>query len=296
MSTELIQKPSDFDTYWNSVDAELAALDAAPELERMPGPSTEEFTTYRLRLTSIGPYRIFGYLSVPAGDGPFPGLLQTPRYGSVNHIPDYNDRLRYVVLQLVHRGQRLADSLLSVAYPGLLTMGIDDPSTFIYRAIVADCLRGAEYLLAHPSVDRRRVGIVGDDLAIITAARRPGISGIVYEEPMLYRAAEAYPATDAYPLEEINDYLRGNPGSEEAVNRSLAYVDPIHHAGSTSARLLLSVPEGGAEWLDPLAQAHGGAVNRYELTHRSGIDNDWKDSWLAGLLGVPAMTRFRREV
>src|SRR5215208_2530814 len=119
MSVSDILPPIDFDTYWAALDAELARYDAAPELELLPLRSTTFARFYTVRLTSIGPYRIFGYYSVPIGDGPFPGLLLTPRYGSVNHVPDYNDRRRYAVLQIMHRGQRLADQPLAAAYPGL---------------------------------------------------------------------------------------------------------------------------------------------------------------------------------
>ncbi len=100
---------SAFDSYWAALDKELARYPAAPELEPLRLRSTEFATVYALRLTSVGPYRIFGYYSVPHGDGPFPGLLVTPRYGSVNHLPHYDDRKRYAVLVLMHRGQRLAD-------------------------------------------------------------------------------------------------------------------------------------------------------------------------------------------
>src|SRR5687768_13663614 len=107
--TDTPTRPVDFDAYWDALDEELARYPSAPELEPLPLRSTDFATVYALRLTSVGPYRIFGYYCVPTGDGPFPGLLLTPRYGSVNHIPDYNDRRRYAVLQIMHRGQRLAD-------------------------------------------------------------------------------------------------------------------------------------------------------------------------------------------
>ena len=68
-----IERPDDFDLYWNAVDQDLVRYPAAPTLERLALPSDEFSNVYALRLTSIGPYRIFGYLSVPPGDGPFPG-------------------------------------------------------------------------------------------------------------------------------------------------------------------------------------------------------------------------------
>ena len=133
-----------FDSYWAAVDEELVAIPGRPVLDPLPALTTADATTYAVRLASIGPYRIFGHLSIPAGEGPFPALLQLPRYGSVNHVPHPNDRARYVVFGLMHRGQRLADEGFSAAYPGLLTLGIDEPASYVYRLIAADCLRAAE--------------------------------------------------------------------------------------------------------------------------------------------------------
>ena len=64
---------SDFDAYWSAVDDELARYPAAPELELSPLRKTDYATVYHLKITSIGPYRLFGYYSVPRGDGPFRG-------------------------------------------------------------------------------------------------------------------------------------------------------------------------------------------------------------------------------
>src|SRR5258708_6066531 len=162
MTEMLTARPADFDAYWAAVDQELAGVPAAPTLERLALPSDDVSPLYGVKLTSSGPYRIFGYLSIPKGKGPFPGLLNMPGYGSVNHLPHLYDRQRYVTLILMHRGQRLADQPFAASYPGLLTLGIDDPRTYIYRGIVADCLRGAEFLQSLPSVDPRRVAINGD--------------------------------------------------------------------------------------------------------------------------------------
>jgi cephalosporin-C deacetylase len=292
--------PADFGEYWAAVDDELSTYPPAPELELMQLRSSDRYTVYWVKLTSIGPYRVGGYFSIPTGDGPFPGIMQTPRYGSVNHVPDYNDRLRYVMLTLMHRGQRLADQPFASAYPGLLTHGIDKADSYIYRSIVADCIRGAEFLLGRPEVDSTRVAISGDDLALITAARRPGFSVVQAAGLMLYRLMEARQRTDAYPVEEVNDFLRTYPDREESVSRTLAYVDPIHHAPEISARTLLSIGDpgsiGGPEWMQPLIDAIGGPVEQYQITHAGGTDNDWIDAWLAGQLGSEPMSKFRRVV
>jgi len=284
-----------FDSYWSALDQDLARYPAAPELEPLPLRSTDFATVSALRLTSIGPYRIFGYYSVPHGDGPFPGVLVTPRYGSVNHLPHYDDRRRYATLVLMHRGQRLADQPFQAAYPGLLTLGIDDPATYIYRGIVADCMRGAEFLFARPEVDQARLAIVGDDLALITAARRPHFTAAQIGGLMFYQMLEACGRTESYPLEEINDHLRAHPERRAAVAGTLSFFEPRHHAERVTATTLLTVGDpaalGGPEWLASLSTALREHVQHYTLTHEGGTDHDQLDAWLAERMGVEAMPR-----
>jgi len=303
MTVDTSARPRDFDTYWDALDEDLARYPAAPELEPLPLRSTDFATVYALRLTSVGPYRIFGYYSVPIGEGPFPGLLLTPRYGSVNHVPDYHDRRRYAVLQMMHRGQRLADQPFAAAYPGLLTHGVDDPTTYVYRGIVADCLRAAEFLLSREEVDKNRVGIIGDDLALITAARRPHFIAVQAAGLTFYRLMEARQRTDAYPIEELNDHLRAYPDRQDAVARTLALFDPLHHVSQIATALaapLLSVGDPGSlsgpEWLQPLMSALGEGVERYTLTHEGGTDQDLLDAWMANKLGVEPRSRFWSSV
>jgi cephalosporin-C deacetylase len=292
--------PVDFAAFWDALDAELEALPAAPDLEPLPLRSSDDYTCYTVRLTSVGPYRIFGYYSVPTGPGPFPGLLLTPRYGSVNHVPDFTDRKRYAVLQIVHRGQRLADQPFAAAYPGLLTHGIDDPATYVYRGIVADCLRAAEFLAGRPEVDPSRIGLNGDDLAVVTAARRPVFSAVQVTAYLLYRLADARRRTDSYPTEELNDHARAFPDLEDAIDRTVSYFSAGMHASAVTAPVQLAVGDaraiGGPEWLAPLIAALGGPVEQYGLTHAGGTDNDALDAWLAGKLGVEPLPKFLREL
>lgn len=277
-----------FDAYWAQVDEELAAIPGRPVLDVVPARTTDEATFYSLRITSTGPYRVYGNLSIPAGDGPFPGLLITPRYGSVNNIPHPNDRGRYVVLSLMHRGQRLADEGFAAAYPGLLTMGIDDPSTYVYRGIAADCLRAAEFLMGLSEVDPARVAVSGDDLAVLTAARRPGFSSVRVTDLLFYRAMEARLTSCLYPLEELNDHVRGG-ASTSGLSTTLSYYDPARHAPGVSGRTLVSVDD--EDWCRSLLTALPDP-EVYKVTHLDGTDNDFLDAWLAQRSGVPAMSKF----
>ena len=297
--TENVSKPADFSDYWDGVDRELARYEARPQLEPMPLHSTDFCTVYALKLTSIGPYRLFGYYSVPHGEGPFPAMYNTPKYGSVNHVPDYNDRQRYVCLTLMHRGQRLADQPYAAEYPGLLTQGIDDAHEYVYRSIAADCVRGAEFLQSRGEVDQSRVAIIGDDLAVIAAARRPGFGVVEASTFMFYRMLDAVARTSGYPLEEVNEYLSAHPEKRDDVTNTVSYFDPQFHADRLTGITLFPVGSDGStsgrDWLSPLVDACAGRVEYYQLTNMGGTDHDWLDAWLAGKFGTQPMSKFIRE-
>ena len=283
-------RPADFDEYWNAVQAELAALPIAAELTHLPLQSNEHSTVYAARFTGVGPYRLYAWFSVPTnGDGPFPTVYQLPGYGSVVHVPAYELRQRYVVLALRHRGQRLSDQPYAAAYPGLLTDGIDNPATYIYRGIVADCLRGMDFLLSRPEVDTKRIALTGNDLALMTAALRPQATGLHCSPGLLYNAASLAPKTSAYPLEELNDYTRAYPDRAGQMADTLRYFDPIHFADRVGCETLL-VTGSERDFLSPavlapLAERIVGPLTPYESAHSSYRDGVQQAEWLSSHFG-----------
>lgn len=290
MTTQHSSRPEQFDAYWAGVMEELAALPAAPELTVNAIRSNEHSTVYDLYLTSIGPYRIYGFFSIPKGEGPFPALVQTGGYGSVVHISSYEERQRYVTVALRHRGRRLADRPFAAAYPGLLTTGIESPASYIYRGIVADCCRVVDFLLTRPEVDPTRIAAVGDDLAILTAALRPQVDALYATPGLFYAASELAPRTNAYPLEEFNDYARTYPNRAAAMWETVRYFDPIYFAPQVRAETVLVI--GNEKDLispavaAPLVEAFARPVTQYVSAHSSYKDGVNQATWLATRYGL----------
>ncbi len=286
-------KPSDFDSYWSKTLEELSRLPAAPETDPIPIRSAEFATMYGVRLTSIGPYRLFAYLSIPKGNGPFPAIYYVPRYGSVlEPIPQGSanaKRGRFVTFSLAARGQRNSDQPFSAMFPGLLTEGIDDPWGYVFRGIVADSCRGLEYLLSRPEVDKSRVVGIGNDLALITAALKPGLTHVVCSPGLFYATADLAPQTGAYPLEEVNDYLRLNPKKREAVHRTLSYFDLRWFAPLVKATTLVMAESPGGlmdgKGLQPLVEGMKARVEVHESEHSSYKDGLFSEVWVARQLG-----------
>jgi hypothetical protein len=75
------------------------------------------------------------------------------------------------------------------------------------------------------------------------------------------------------------------PQTRDAIARTLAFFDPLHHANSIAAATLVSLGDagalGGAEWLDPLVHELKERAETYQLTHEGRTDHDWLDTWLA---------------
>src|ERR671935_3098715 len=214
------QRPGDFEQYWQQTLDALAAYPACPEINVLPLRSTDFATLFGVRLTSLGPYRVFGYLSIPTGTGPFPAIYYPPKYQSVLEIIGQGtanlQRSRYITFALAGRGQRLADTPYAAMFPGLLTDGIDSAASYIFRGIVADSVRGFNFLLTRPELDATRVVVMGNDMALITAALSPGATHVVTAPALFYNTAELAPRTQVYPLEEVNDYLRAFPSKVAA--------------------------------------------------------------------------------
>jgi cephalosporin-C deacetylase len=295
--------PGDFEQYWQRLRDELASYPARPEMEAIPLRSTDFATLYGVRLTSSGPYRLFGYLSIPTGDGPFPAIYYAPKYQSVLEIIPQGtanlQRSRYITFALASRGQRNADTPYAAMFPGLLTDGITDAATYIFRGIAADSVRGLEFLLTRPELDTTRVVVVGNDLALLTAALHPGATHVVTAPALFYDTMALAQKTTAYPLEEINDYLRAFPEQAEAVQKTLAYYDLRAFAPRIRATTLLMAGAPGSllasQALSPLSQRLSGRVTVHDSEQSSYKDGLYVETWMAAQCGIQEVQRILPE-
>jgi cephalosporin-C deacetylase len=290
----MAQTPADFEQYWQHTLDALAGCPACPEIDVLRLRSTDFATLYSVRLTSLGPYRLFGYLSIPTGDGPFPAIYYAPKYQSVLEIIPQGtanlQRSRYITFALAARGQRNADTPYAAMFPGLLTDGIDQAASYIFRGIVADSVRGLEFLLTRGELDTTRVVVFGNDIALITAALHPGATHVVTAPALFYNAAELAPRTHAYPLEEINDYLRAFPTRATTMHQTLAYYDLRTFAPRVSATTLLMAGAPGAllgaQTLGPLVTALRGQVTVHDSEQSSYKDGLYTEQWMAAQCGI----------
>ena len=287
------ERPEGFDAYWADVLEELSAIDPAPEVEALHLRDAEFASMYSVRLTSIGPYRLFAYLSMPVGDGPFPVIYFVPGYASVvQTIPQGTAnqvRGRYITFSLGVRGQRNVDRPFAADFPGMLTTGIENRAGYVFRGAVADCLRGLEYLRSLPEADLSRVVAKGNDLAALVAGLAPGLTHLVHSPGPFYNVEEIAPSTSAYPVEEINDYLRMKPKSRKAVLDTLSYFDPRWVAESIGTKTLIMSDEDGGildrRAVHVLLEALADRATYQPTQHSAYKDGMFAEEWVTRELG-----------
>ncbi|MCH7737208.1 MAG: acetylxylan esterase [Chloroflexi bacterium] len=233
------------DRFWRRTEALLAEFPADVRLHRDDFYSQPDWDVYQMRYTSADGFRLFAWLSVPHGDGPFPAVIRMPDYASVHDIIYTPLRERAVVMNPTFRGQRWSDQVFQAAFPGLLTEGIAGADSYVMRRVFADALRGFDAILQQDQAQIGKLAVIGaglgGSLALAVASRRDAVIAVAANTPMALGNPASLAPGLAYPLAELDDYLRLYPDRREAVKRNTADLDPLKTAGKITAPVLLSV-------------------------------------------------------
>ncbi len=240
----MVQNTVAWDSYWRQVDDELGRVSLEQDIQRNDFYSEAEWTVYYVHCNGLRGYRLFASLSIPTGDGPFPGLVQMPDYQSAVDIPFTPLRRDMVVLNATHRGQRGSETPFRASYPGLLTQGIGNSSSYILRRVYADALRMVDLLMAQPAVDCQRISVagagLGGTLALAAGAFRPHAKALAVDTPLMIGSPNALElAGDVYPLGEMNDYFRAYPGRRDATMQTLEAFSPLALAERVTCPVLI---------------------------------------------------------
>ena len=287
-----VRKPDDIDRFWDDVLAETAQIALDPEVVYDPLRSTAVIDVYEVFYTSLDHVRIAGWYAVPRQrEGPLPGLIQVPGYNMEPPVPKNWAARGYAAFSVAPRGKLRSNRQFNPGYPGLLTYGMVDRNTYSYRGFYMDACRAVDFMLGRDEVNGNRIGVTGHSqgggLTVSTAALRPEIKAAAAGAPYLCGYIDSIELTDAYPYQEIADYLRIYPDSREQVENTLAYFDGINLAHRITCPIIVSVglqdstcpPETGFAMFDAIASedkkmyaydGHGHDANNHE--HAAVVD------------------------
>lgn len=236
-------KPENFAAFWDDVDAALAVTRRDITINRDVRPPHDGVRVHRVSFTSLDAVRVGGWLTEPdrTDDGPlltiFPGYKSDP-------MPAIGwARRGYRTFSVAHRGKLGATDTFNPGYPGMLTHGITDPTTYAYRGVYADCIRALD-VMTEISPDAGSQAVYGysqgGPLSLFASTRRSHLVGAVAAgAPFMTAFAYSAVAARTYPYFEIAEYLAEHPDQRDTVFATLNYFDALHVIGDVSCPLFL---------------------------------------------------------
>ena len=246
-----IERPADFDQFWDTVLAEVARLPRELQLEPVDYPARGA-RVHRATFAGLGGARIAGWYITPDAPGPFPALAFYHGYSWFRgepwgYLPWIAQGYAVLAVDVRDQGGESEDHRTwgGEAARGWMTRGIGDPQTYYYRAVYADAVQTVEVLAARPEVDASRIaasgGSQGGGLTLVAAALNQRVAAAAPDIPFLCHFRRAAEISNAYPYLEFDDYLQRYPDREELLWRTLSYFDVVNLAGRVRCPVLMSV-------------------------------------------------------
>ena len=231
----LEEEPGDFDAFWASQRNLKNSLPIDPQIAYHSESGFQ--TSYTFSLSNIEGRRIYGYISVPKGSGPFPASITLPPFGTSNNVvgPD---------TEAAEKGGMIAVSLS--VHNTAVNQG-DDPNAYVpdiqtnrdqfyYRYALVGAMHVIDYLQTRPDFDGNvcAMGVSqGGGLAILLAGIDNRISLLINSNPAMgqhigynYDRASGFP----YYLSIIDDLNQGNNTVFNQAVNATKYYDAMFHA------------------------------------------------------------------
>jgi cephalosporin-C deacetylase len=239
------QRPIDFHEFWADTESELQGIPLTLSVVRDEMYSRANASIYRVSFASLNGIEIRGWLSVPARDGQFPGLLILPGYTQSLYPPrPFAADHGYCTLALSVRGHEGSRDIFNPGFPGLIVSGIESRETYTYRGIYADALRGFDVLSQHEKTDPKRIAVTGlsqgGALTLVVSSRRP-VAAAAPDVPFLCGLRRAIFRSGIFPYDEIVDLLTARPDLSDQVLRVLDYFDVLGFAPDITCPVYMSV-------------------------------------------------------
>ena len=251
-------EPADFDAFWQKTLSEARAHPLGASFQPVDfGLRTVE--TYDVTWSGYAGQSVKGWFLLPAGrTSPLPCVVEYVGYGGGRgYPPDWLlwPSAGFACLVMDTRGQGSVWSPGATPdpepdgsnphFPGFMTRGVLDPSTYYYRRVFTDAVRAVEAARSHRAVDPARVGVTGGSqgggIAIAVGGLLNDLRAVMPDVPFLCHYRAATELTDQAPYSEIAHFCKIHREKIDTVFSTLAYFDGVNFAPRASADALFSV-------------------------------------------------------
>ncbi len=226
--------PADFDAFWSAAIAERFSNPINPQV--IFDSSVVGGTIYRINIANINNRRMYGYISIPNGTGPFPAVITLPPAGTDVGIAIKETFLmeqgKMISLSLnIHNAE--PDAIDPNAY---LPNELIDRDNYYYKHAVVGIMRFIDYLFTRNDFDGENLILTGNSqgggLSLMVAGLDDRVKAIAISNPamcqhtgLVHQKASSYPFY-AHASRALNTDFSI---SQAAVNAS-KYYDAIYFA------------------------------------------------------------------
>ncbi len=165
------ERPTDFDAFWDAAVKKLdAEVPADTRVERVAKWCNDKHECFKVSFATFDGKRVYGFLSVPAGKGPFPVEVNVPGAGPgvVGPSSGMADRGFIHLVMNVHPFEPAADAEAQkqlyaeqdkrlneqFGVPRYCQSGASKRETYFYYRIILGINRAVNWLAARPDVDK----------------------------------------------------------------------------------------------------------------------------------------------
>jgi gluconolactonase len=179
--------PADFDAFWDAGKKELAQVAIDAKLEHIAKQSDDRVDCYKISLGNIEGKRVYGWLSVPKGPGPFPAVLTVPGAGVYGIGPDKGHAylgalsMNIIIHDIpVDENKDFYDKMSAGPLKDYRDIGMGDKNKSYYRAVILGCVRCIDYLVTRDDFNKKELAVTGGSqggaLTLITSGLDPRVT------------------------------------------------------------------------------------------------------------------------
>ena len=201
--------PENFDRFWREAKAELMRIPIDAKLEEVAVVDPEDAKRFKVSLANVNGSRVYGWLHLPDGNGPFPTVLSIPGsgVGRTGRFAGFTEAGIAVLAIEIHGLEPQAQEIIGAAQwirpatdeteyfaklqngilAGYHSFGIEDPYRYYHRRSLQSAMRALDYLCTREDVDTDKIivfgGSQGGGLSLLTAAIDKRVDAVVATVP-----------------------------------------------------------------------------------------------------------------
>ena len=151
--------PDDFDDFWTDQINQLSTIPIDPQLTILS--SSNDNITYRINFATVDNRRIYGYITIPNGEGPFPAILTLPPNGSAANVVIPEDLISLKV------GAISLTISIHNAEPDEIDPNANQPNDtsvregYYYRTAILAGIRAIDYIFTRSDFDGENLVVTG---------------------------------------------------------------------------------------------------------------------------------------